>query len=67
MYSIGPRQHASPSRVFCCALHPAFGALVLLLHLVPCRFHFVRMILNNIRWSLMDNKYAGEWRILAVW
>jgi uncharacterized protein YbjT (DUF2867 family) len=25
-----------------------------------CRFHPVRILLNNIRWSLMDNKYASE-------
>jgi uncharacterized protein YbjT (DUF2867 family) len=24
------------------------------------RFHPVRVLLNNIRWSLMDHKYAGE-------
>lgn len=25
-----------------------------------CRFHPVRVLLNNIRWSLMDNKFASE-------
>jgi hypothetical protein len=25
-----------------------------------CRFYPVRVLLNNIRWSLMDNKFAGE-------
>ena len=25
-----------------------------------CRFHPIRVILNNIRYSLMDNKYLGE-------
>eukprot|EP00775_Hariotina_reticulata_P007587 gene7587-7792_t len=24
------------------------------------RFHPIRIILNNIRWSLMDHKFAGE-------
>lgn len=30
-----------------------------LLHIL-CRFHPIRVLLNNIRWSLMDNKFKGE-------
>lgn len=28
-----------------------------------CRFHPVRILLNNIRWSLMDNKWASEQKL----
>ncbi len=26
----------------------------------PCRLHPIRILLNNMRWSLMDNKFAGN-------
>lgn len=34
-----------------------------LTHLHTHRFHPVRVLLNNIRWSLMDNKFAGEQKL----